>query len=89
MGARRWPVSLQFWVGGNRVLVSAVCGFGVPVEGLIVTVRAEDVVIKQQPEGVAVVPTTSSPGGCCEARSSTRSECSRPLMRWSGASRPS
>jgi len=37
-------------------LLSAACGVPVPVEGLVVTVRAEEVVIKQHPEGVAVVP---------------------------------
>jgi hypothetical protein len=36
-------------------LLTAACGLPVPVEGLIVTVRAEDVVIKQQPEEVSVV----------------------------------
>lgn len=38
-----------------RILADA-CGFPVPVEGLIVTVNATDVVIKSQPEGVSVVP---------------------------------
>lgn len=37
------------------MLISPVCGCGVPVEALIVMVRAADLVIKQQPEAVAVV----------------------------------
>lgn len=36
-------------------LLSAVCGLGVPVEAVIVTVRVEDVVINQHP-GVSMVP---------------------------------
>jgi hypothetical protein len=36
-------------------LLTATCGFPVHVEGLIVTVRAEKVTIKEQPEGVHVV----------------------------------
>lgn len=55
-GSLSVAVILRFWVGGNTVLVSAACGFGVPVKGLIVAVRAEGVVIEQQPEGMAVVP---------------------------------
>lgn len=37
-------------------LLSAACGLPVPVESLIVTARTKDMVIKQQPDGVAVVP---------------------------------
>jgi hypothetical protein len=36
-------------------LLTAACGFPVQVEGLIVTVRAEKVVVKERPEGVHVV----------------------------------
>lgn len=70
-GARVWVGGSTVLVNGHRQpyvrtsryeaarttrLLSSTCGFGVPVEGLIVTVRAEDVVIKQQPKGVSVVP---------------------------------
>lgn len=70
-GARIWVGGSTVLVNGQRQpyvrtsrheaaraakLLTAACGFSVPVEGLIVTVRAEDVVIKQQPEGVSVVP---------------------------------
>ncbi|MHC5557382.1 nuclease-related domain-containing protein [Kocuria sp. U4B] len=69
-GARIWVGGNTVLVNGHRQpyvrtsrheaaratrLLSAVCGFPVAVEGLIVTVRAEDVVIKQQPDGVSVV----------------------------------
>jgi hypothetical protein len=37
-------------------LLSEACGFSVPVEGVIVTVNAADVVVKNQPDGVSVVP---------------------------------
>jgi hypothetical protein len=37
-------------------LLTAACGFPVHVEGLIVTVNADDVVIKNAPDGVHVVP---------------------------------
>lgn len=37
-------------------LLSEACGFLVHVEGLVVTVNADDVVVKAQPEGVSVVP---------------------------------
>jgi hypothetical protein len=37
-------------------LLSAACGFPVHVEGLVVTVNADDVVVKSQPDGVTVVP---------------------------------
>lgn len=70
-GARIWVGGNTVLVNGHRQpyvrtsrheasraarLLSAACGFSAPVEGLIVTVRAEDVVIKQQPEAVSVVP---------------------------------
>ncbi len=37
-------------------LLADACGFGVHVEGLIVTVNARDVIVKSQPTGVSVVP---------------------------------
>jgi hypothetical protein len=37
-------------------LLTAACGFPVHVEGVIVTVNADDVVVKSQPDGVSVVP---------------------------------
>jgi hypothetical protein len=37
-------------------LLTAACGFPVHVEGLVVTVNADDVVVKSQPDGVTVVP---------------------------------
>jgi len=37
-------------------LLTTACGFPVHVEGLIVTVNADDVVVKNQPDGVSVVP---------------------------------
>ena len=37
-------------------LLTAACGFPVHVEGLIVTVNADDVVVKKAPAGVHVVP---------------------------------
>lgn len=70
-GARIWVGGSTVLVNGHRQpyvrtsryeaaratrLLTAVCGFPVPVEGLIVTVRAEDVLIKQQPQEVSVVP---------------------------------
>lgn len=36
-------------------LLSAACGFPVPVMGVVVPVNAEDITIKAEPEGVAVV----------------------------------
>lgn len=35
-------------------MLTAVCGFDVPIEGLIVTVNAADVTIKTQPLGVSL-----------------------------------
>ncbi|WP_229742021.1 nuclease-related domain-containing protein [Kocuria dechangensis] len=70
-GARIWVGGNTVLVNGHRQpyvrnsrheaaraarLLTAVCGLPVPVEALVVTVRAEDVVLKQQPEGVSVVP---------------------------------
>lgn len=40
--------------GRATTLLSNVCGFPVHVHGLVVTVNARDVVIKRQPDGVAV-----------------------------------
>jgi hypothetical protein len=37
-------------------LLTAACGFPVHVEGLVVTVNADDVKVKSQPDGVTVVP---------------------------------
>jgi hypothetical protein len=36
-------------------LLSTACGFPVHVEGLFVTVNADDVVVKSQPDGASVV----------------------------------
>lgn len=70
-GARIWVGGNTVLVNGHRQpyarnsrheaaraarVLSTACGLSVPVEGLVVTVRAEDVVIKQQPEAVSVVP---------------------------------
>lgn len=69
--AKVWVGGNTFLVNGNRQpyvrnsrheakraagLLSEACGFLVHVEGLIVTVNAEDVVVKAQPDGVSVVP---------------------------------
>ncbi len=68
-GAKIWVGGNTFLVDGHRQpyvrnsrheavraakLLSAACAFPVHVEGLIVTVNAQDVVIKAQPEGVHV-----------------------------------
>ena len=68
-GAKIWVGGNTFMVNGNRQpyvrnsrseavraagLLTAACGLTVHVEGLIVTVNADDVVIKSQPEGVHV-----------------------------------
>lgn len=70
-GAKIWVGGNTFLVNGHRQpyvrnsrheaaraakLLTAACGFSVHVEGVIITVNADDVVIKQQPEGVSVVP---------------------------------
>jgi len=68
-GAKIWVGGNTFLVDGHRQpyirnsryeseraakLLTTACGFPVNVEGLIVTVNAEDVVIKTQPDGVHV-----------------------------------
>ncbi len=68
-GARIWVGGNTFMVNGHRQpyvrnsryeaeraakLLTAACGFPVYVQGLIVTVNAEDVTIKTQPDGVNV-----------------------------------
>jgi hypothetical protein len=70
-GARIWVGGNTLMVNGHRQasvrtsrheaarttgLLTAACGFPVPMAGLIVTVNAQDVVVKQQPQGVSVVP---------------------------------
>jgi hypothetical protein len=67
--AKIWVGGNTFMVNGSRQpyirnsrheaaraakLLTAACGFPVHVEGLVVTVNAADVVIKQQPDGVHV-----------------------------------
>jgi hypothetical protein len=44
----------RYEAGRAAKLLTAACGFPVHVEGLIVTVGAEDVTIKSQPDGVHV-----------------------------------
>jgi hypothetical protein len=39
-----------------KLLTAAACRFPVHVEGLVVTVNADDVVVKNAPDGVSVVP---------------------------------
>ena len=68
-GAKIWVGGNTFMVNGHRQpyvrnsryeaeraakLLTAACGFPVYVQGLIVTVNADDVVIKTQPDGVNV-----------------------------------
>lgn len=68
-GAKIWVGGNTFMVNGHRQpyvrnaryeaeratkLLSAACGFPVHVQGLIVTVNAQDVVIKSEPDGVNV-----------------------------------
>lgn len=70
-GARIWVGGNTFMVDGHRQpylrnslheaaraakLLTAVCGFPVHVEGVIVTVNAKDIVVKKAPTGVHVVP---------------------------------
>jgi hypothetical protein len=70
-GAKIWVGGNTFMVNGTKQhyirnarheaeraseILSAACGFPVHVEGVIVTVNAEDVVVKNQPAGVTVVP---------------------------------
>jgi len=70
-GAKIWVGGNTFMVNGNKQpyvrnsrheaarateLLTTACGFPVHVEGLIVTVKADDVVVKNQPDGVSVVP---------------------------------
>jgi Nuclease-related domain len=70
-GAKIWIGGDTFLVDGNRQpyirnsrheaaraakLLTAACGFSVYVEGVIVTVNADDVTIKKAPNGVHVVP---------------------------------
>jgi hypothetical protein len=69
--AKIWVGGNTFMINGNRVpyirnsrheaaraakLLSSAVGFPVHVEGLIVTVKAAEVAVKSQPEGVCVVP---------------------------------
>jgi hypothetical protein len=69
--AKVWVGGNTVMINGNRVpyvrnsrheaaraakLLSEAVGFPVHVEGLIVTVNAADVVVKNQPDGVSVVP---------------------------------
>lgn len=68
-GAKIWVGGNTFMVNGHRQpyirnaryeaeraakLLTAACGFPVHVQGLIVTVNAQDVVIKSEPDGVNV-----------------------------------
>lgn len=46
----------RYEAGRAATLLAAACGFGVHVEGLIVTVNADDVVVKNAPDGVHVIP---------------------------------
>lgn len=70
-GAKIWVGGTTFMVNGIKQpyvrnsrheavraagLLSTACGFPVHVEGLLVTVNADDVVVKSQPDGVSVVP---------------------------------
>jgi hypothetical protein len=70
-GAKIWVGGSTFLVDGHKQpyvrnsrheaaraseLLANGCGLPVPVEGVIVTVNADDVVVKAQPEGVSVVP---------------------------------
>ena len=70
-GAKIWVGGNTFMVNGHRQpyirnsrheaaraakLLTAACGFPVHVEGLIVTVNADDVTVKDRPDGVSVVP---------------------------------
>jgi hypothetical protein len=70
-GAKIWVGGDAFLVNGNRQpyirnsrheaaraakLLTAACGFSVHVEGVVVTVNADDVTIKKAPNGVHVVP---------------------------------
>jgi hypothetical protein len=70
-GAKIWVGGNTFMVNGNRQpyirnsrheatraakLLTAATGLTVHVEGLIVTVNADDVVVKQAPDGVHVIP---------------------------------
>ena len=70
-GAKIWVGGNTFMVNGVKQpyvrnarheasraadILAAACGFPVHVEGVIVTVNADDVVVKSQPEGVSVVP---------------------------------
>ncbi len=70
-GAKIWVGGNTFLVDGFRqpyvrnarheagrasTLLSAVTGFAVPVDGLIVTVNADEFVVKSQPTGVHVLP---------------------------------
>ena len=69
--AKIWVGGNTFMVNGNRVpyvrnsrheaaragrLLTAACGFDVRVEGVIVTVNASDITIKQMPKDVTVLP---------------------------------
>jgi len=70
-GAKIWVGGNTFMVNGAKQpyirnarheaqhaakILTAACGFPVHVEGLIVTVNARDVVVKNQPEDVSVTP---------------------------------
>jgi hypothetical protein len=72
-GAKIWVGGNTFMVNGNRQpyirnsrheaaraakLLTTACGFPIHVEGLIVTVNADDVTVKNGPDGVHVVPRT-------------------------------
>lgn len=72
--AKIWVGGNTFMVNGHRQpyirnsrheaaraakLLTAACGFPVHVQGLVVTVGAESVVIKEQPDGVHVTPRNS------------------------------
>lgn len=69
--AKIWVGGNTFMVNGNKQpyirnsryeatraakLLTAACGFPIHVEGLIVTVNADDVIVKSAPDGVHVVP---------------------------------
>lgn len=70
-GAKIWVGGSTFMVNGTKQhyirnarheatraadILTTGCGFPVHVEGVIVTVNADDVVVKSQPDGVSVVP---------------------------------
>lgn len=55
------PRNRRHEAGRAAELLANACGFAVHVEGVIVTVKAHDVVVKSQPDGVSVVPRMQVP----------------------------